>query len=262
MTILNESFRKRIGFPLRETLTFDKLKLVLKKTAQTIPFENTCIMSQMTAPITKESLTKKIIDQKEGGLCYELNAILYFFLMENEFHVSMIRGIIFDPRQETWSSTGKTHAAILLNHKGTKYLVDTGFGGNLPLVPIPLTGEVMKTPTGEFKAVKKETEYGDYQLKMKLKYKHTEFQTGYAFNSQETFTEMIPLTEIQEIILKNPESPFNKQYLITLLTPGGIDILTPAAFIRRQDGKETKEEINEAQFKYLAKLHFQLSNLQ
>jgi arylamine N-acetyltransferase len=43
----------------------------------------------------------------------------------------------------SWSSwvDRRTHVASLLQYDGQMYLVDTGFGGNLPLKPVPLNGE-------------------------------------------------------------------------------------------------------------------------
>lgn len=43
---INTLFRKRIGFPLEENISFNRLEAVLEKTAKTIPFENMCIITK------------------------------------------------------------------------------------------------------------------------------------------------------------------------------------------------------------------------
>lgn len=50
---------------------------------------------------------------------------------------------------------GRTHVTILLKHEGQIYLIDTGFGGNLPLKPVPLNGETVISQNGEFRIKKK-----------------------------------------------------------------------------------------------------------
>src|SRR5690554_3817552 len=94
-----------------------------------LPFENLRVINNRAEKITKKNLVEKILFQEEGGLCYELNPILYFFLQENAFQVSLVRGVVYSERNKDWSATGKTHVAILLNHEGKVYLVDGGFGG-------------------------------------------------------------------------------------------------------------------------------------
>ncbi|OOP68592.1 arylamine N-acetyltransferase, partial [Heyndrickxia oleronia] len=81
MSNLNLLFRERIGFPINKNITFEDLDIILEKTAKTIPFENLCIMSKNTSELTKNNLINKILHKKQGGLCYDLNAILYLFLL-------------------------------------------------------------------------------------------------------------------------------------------------------------------------------------
>ena len=59
MNALNLLFRKRIGIAENEVITFESLEQVLEKTAQTIPFENLCVIENRTCEIpTKENLMR------------------------------------------------------------------------------------------------------------------------------------------------------------------------------------------------------------
>src|SRR5690554_209598 len=89
---LNALFRRRIGYSLEDVITFENLDIVLEKTAKSIPFENLCILRGEPTEMTREGLLEKIIVRNEGGLCYELNAILYFFLIDNGFKCKIVRG--------------------------------------------------------------------------------------------------------------------------------------------------------------------------
>ncbi|WP_338473327.1 arylamine N-acetyltransferase (plasmid) [Niallia sp. XMNu-256] len=256
MNELNALFRKRIGIPENESIPFEALDNVLEKTAKSIPFENLCIIENKTNDITKENLINKILVKKEGGLCYELNSIFYFFLIENGFNSVLARGVIYENAIQEFLILGRTHVTILITHQKQTYLIDTGFGGNLPLKPVPLTGETITSNNGDFRIRKLESEHGDYVLEMKLKHKDTDWKIGYAFDSKKPIIDVSEFNDIQTIIAEHQESPFNKKPLITRLTTRGSLTLTNNSFTQWIDGIVTKEKIDNARFKELLKQHF------
>jgi N-hydroxyarylamine O-acetyltransferase len=258
MNDLNTLFRKRIGIPEHETITFEMLDHILEKTAIAIPFENICIITKNANDFTQENLINKILIRNEGGLCYDLNGILYLFLMKNGFNVCLVRGVIFNSATNGWSPTGRTHVSILLSHNGHTYLVDTGFGGNLPLKPVPLSGEIVSSMNGEFKVEKGVTEYGDYIFKMKLKHRDTDWRIGYTFESRKPVKNFQEIEEIQEIIREHQQSPFNKSPLITRLTGKGSITLTDTSLTQWIDGEMKKEQIPIDHFNKLSEKLFRI----
>lgn len=254
----NEWFRKRLDISLKDDLSFDRLEKILEKTASAFPFENLCIIQNEVRPVTKENLMDKILLKKEGGLCYELNPLLYFFLQDNGFHVHLIRADVFNPATQTFSNLGDTHIAILLRHGEEMYLVDTGFGGNLPLKPVPLNGQVVSSRNGEFQIQPMDGEEGRYVLKMKVRDRDEALRIGYSFHPSSRLEDLSQLSEIQDIIYKHENSFFNKAPLITRLTKDGHMTLTNNSFTEWKDGKCHKEEIDVNRFKELAATHFGL----
>lgn len=261
MSELNALFRKRIGIPENETITFEALDNVLEKTAKKIPFENFCIIENKINDINKENLINKILINKEGGLCYELNSTFYFFLIENGFNAVLARGVVYENATQEYLTLGRTHVTILITYEEQKYLIDTGFGGNLPLKPVPLTGETVTTTNGEFRIKKVNSEHGDYVLEMKLKHKDKAWRIGYAFDSKKPIKDVSEFNEIQTIIAEHQESPFNKNPLITRLTTGGNITLTNTSFTQWIDGIATKENIDNVKFKQLLKQHFGMKKM-
>ncbi|MCI2256369.1 arylamine N-acetyltransferase [Domibacillus sp. PGB-M46] len=255
---LNIAFRKRIGFFEHEPITFANLEMVLSRTAQALPFENLSILSGKTKEISEKNLIRKIILHNEGGLCYELNGLLYLFLIENGFKAVLVRGVVYSEPDQDWSRTGQTHAAVLLFHQGEKYLLDTGFGGNLPLVPVPLTGEAVSSPNGTFRIKREKTPYGDYLLEMKIKHKHTYWKKGYTFDSKLEITNVSELNPMQETIVQHPDSAFNKKPLVTRLTEQGNITLTSTSLTEWIDGKENKQKISKETFGQSLKKYFNL----
>ncbi|MBM7651971.1 arylamine N-acetyltransferase family protein [Neobacillus cucumis] len=256
MDKLSKLFLHRIGVPTTENVTFENLSSILEKTAREIPFENLCVIKNRTTDITKENLVNKILNRNEGGLCYELNTIFYLFLVENGFNANLFQGVTSDPINQQWSKTGRTHVVIIITYNAQQYLVDTGFGGNLPLKPVPLNGDTVKSSNGEFRVEKTNHEYGDYVLYMKLKHKHDDWKLGYAFDTTKVVKNLSELNEVQKIILEHPASRFNKKPLVTRLTERGNIILTDTSFTEWIDGKVQTKEIDKTMFNELIKGNF------
>ena len=257
---LDTLFRERIGFSHRNTLTFDDLPALLTATSLALPFENLAVIERRGLPITHENLVEKSLFRNEGGLCYELNPLLYFFLLENGFDVSMRRGIVFSPETKTFAGTGPTHVTILLRHAGLAYLVDTGFGGYLPLRPVPLNGDTVISSNGEFRirpAINENAMHGDLVFELKQRYKDDDWRVGYVFNSPHPIS-TVECEEIRKVIAEHPASIFNQRPLVTRLTERGSVTLTDTSLTLMENGSVTKELAEPERFRDLLALHFGL----
>ncbi|WP_342772644.1 arylamine N-acetyltransferase family protein [Oceanobacillus piezotolerans] len=253
---MDSLFRKRIGITEEETITFERLEEILRKTAQSLPFENLAVIDRRASEITEENLVNKILLNQEGGLCYELNPMLYFFLIENGFHAELVRGRVYDNDKQAFQPLDRTHVTILVSHQQRMYLIDTGFGGNLPLKPVPLTGETVKSANGEFRVKKIKSDHGNYMLEMKLKYRDTEWKIGYVFDSNKPVEDLSELNEIGELIMEQPQSPFNKSPLLSRFTESGRIVLTNSHLTRWVDGSMEKEVINQERFNEIVQKEF------
>jgi len=259
MSELNDLFRRRIGISNREKITFENLDQILEKMARTVPFENLRILNHSTDIISKPYLINKILINQEGGLCYELNSLLYLFLIENGYNAVLTRGIVFNPETRQYSGVGRTHFTILLTHEGKTYVIDTGFGANLPLRPVPTTGEVVFSENGQFRVKKIKNEHGDYALEMIIKHKATDWKIGYVFDSAQTTAEISEGDAIKQMISEHPESAFNKKPLVTKLTDTGSITLTDSSLTQWEHGTVTKINIENKSFPALLKQHFNMS---
>ncbi|MBS8266499.1 arylamine N-acetyltransferase [Mesobacillus boroniphilus] len=249
---IDRLFRQRIGFPFDEKINLNNLDNLLEQIASFIPFENLCTLSGDLDAINEITLVDKILNRSQGGLCYDLNGILYLFLQENGLDVQLIRGSVYVPDFKDYSPTGRTHAAIILSIDGERFLIDTGFGGNLPLRPVPMDGTEISSPNGDFRVKQHDSEFGDYLLEMKLKYKDSDWRVGYAFDSREPVENVSDLYEMKKIITEHPQSPFNKKPLLTRVTANGSMVLTETSFTQWKEDGVKKEEIDSERFKELA----------
>ncbi|WP_276352818.1 arylamine N-acetyltransferase family protein [Cohnella caldifontis] len=259
MDSIRALFHRRIGLPEDWEPSFDRLDEILQRMALRIPFENLRILADRIGPITKRSLADKILSGREGGLCYEINPILYYYLKETGFDASLTNGVVYNEKKQAFLTLGRTHVAILLKHEGETFLVDAGFGGNLPLKPVPLSGRTVSSENGEFRAAKKTTEHGDYVLEMKLKHKDPDWKTGYAFDSRRPEIGPADLDAIQTTIARHEESPFNRTPLVTMRTLTGHMTLTSSSFTVWENGQVSKEEMDAEHFGTVLRRHFGLT---
>lgn len=239
-------FQQRIN--MDSEVTFDTLPMLLQHFAQAIPFENLRIIDKNRSLLSREGLKEKILLHGEGGVCYELNTLLYHFLKECGFVVSLVSACIYDQKANDWSATGNTHVTILLKHNWEKYIVDTGFGANIPLVPLPLSGEIKTTSNGQFRI--RPTDEG-YTLDLKLASRDDDWRTGYGFSEDNKITSRTELEQMQQIIETDPASPFNKSPLLTRMTADGHVVLTPASFTSFSAGVTVKRTIDGKEYEEL-----------
>ncbi len=246
MSDMDALFRTRIGFSgATGSLAFDQLSNVLERFALAIPFENLAIIDSRYAPISKEQLTDKILRRGEGGLCYELNSLLYYWLLDNGWDAVLVSGVVYNHERQQYSPAGRTHVTILVRLEGHTYLIDTGFGSNLPLRPVPLSGEVVSSWNGEFRIAPVESELGNYRLEMRLKHKHADWMIGYVFDTERAIPDNTELNAIQRTIAEHDDSPFNKTRLTSKVTERGTITLTQENFTEWADGIMTKTAVDD-----------------
>ncbi|PTX55014.1 N-hydroxyarylamine O-acetyltransferase [Melghirimyces profundicolus] len=243
------AFFNRIQYNGSTDITFSDLPAIQRHFALTVPFENNAVMAKKTAPISLDGLREKIIDRKEGGLCYELNPLFYSFLKQLGFDVHLVAGTVFVDGQH--NDLIGTHVATLLHHNGRSYIVDVGFGSNLALQPVPLSGEPVTAITGEYRVREVDSPWGDYAYE---KYSDKELTLYYTFSTQPV--DEAYLSRVRDIILTNEKSKFNKSLFFTKLTDDGHITLTEKSFTITRNGHKTQQEVDKEMFHQLGRRHF------
>jgi N-hydroxyarylamine O-acetyltransferase len=252
---------KRIGLPEKGEIDFASLDTVLEYMSRSIPFENLRIMAKKTLTISEESLIDKMLIRNEGGLCYELNTIFYLFLKELGFRVRLTSGVVYDSKKQAFAGTGRTHVTILLDQDSETYLVDAGFGGSIPLTPVPFSGHSVTSNNGEFRVDRTGHELGSHALMLKLRYKDTDWRTGYVFDVNQPEVDFETMNAIQTIIAEHPASAFRQNPLITMRTATGNMTLTGESFTEWEHGQVTKTAVDDAGFRSILKSRFGLNDL-
>ncbi|AKF95795.1 arylamine N-acetyltransferase family protein [Brevibacillus laterosporus] len=256
LTELQKNFFSRLQISPVEDVTFEDLHGILLQMGYVLPYENLDVMDKNIRKISRENVQEKLLLTHCGGLCYELNSLLYYFLIDCGFDVYRVSGTVYDLGSGKWKPDDG-HVIIILNYNNQKYIIDGGFASHLPLYPVPFSGEVISSQTGKYRIRKQNTEKGTYLLEMKkgengesAQFLDSEptntWRTGYAFTLDEIDTNKVNV--IQNIIVEHPESPFNKGYIICKLIEDGHISLTKRSFTETKKGQKRKRTINEEEY--------------
>ncbi|KAF2228256.1 hypothetical protein BDZ85DRAFT_175623, partial [Elsinoe ampelina] len=112
----------------------------------TIPYENICLhySSERYASLDADSLLDRIISKQRGGYCMELNMIFHLLLGRLGFQTYMTGARLGQDCGDGEAFSGWRHSIIVVIIPGSgseppaRYMVDVGFGGDGPVLPIPL----------------------------------------------------------------------------------------------------------------------------
>ncbi|EOO19918.1 MULTISPECIES: arylamine N-acetyltransferase family protein [Bacillus cereus group] len=251
MTDFQKQFFARLNIEEKHKVSFEDLPNIMYAMSQTVPFENLNILENNFTQISKENLKEKILVNNRGGLCYELNPAMYYFLKDSKFDVHLVSGTVYNATNAIWA-VDSGHIATVLQHHNELYLIEVGFGSYLPLSPVPFSGEIVHSVTGDYRIRKETTEKGNYILEMR---KSNEFldqsstddwAVGYAFYLEEV--DETKANAAQKIIVEHEGSPFNKVPLVVKLTHDGHASLTKDSLTVTKNRNKTKETITKEQY--------------
>lgn len=244
--MLTEAFLARIRLSGTK-IDMKHLPLLLRHVAAYIPFENLDIIEGVSEVLSPEGTAKKILQQHRGGLCYEINPLLATVLAENGLHVQWISAVIYDALHEEFSKTGYTHTLILLEDHGEQYIVDAGFGNNIPLMAVPLDGRTVSSTNGDYRI-----EGND--LYMKRRYRDEQFVRAYRFDTQPIAAPQLRAS--QQIIETSEDSVFNKRPLLTKCTEDGTVTLSGNDLTIMKDGHKTLTTLTDTEKEAAKKQYF------
>ena len=138
-----DAYLERIGFDGQLEATLPCLQNLMLGQLQNIPFEDLDVFHGHKEPsLETKALFDKLIINKRGGYCFELNGLFGRLLQAAGFTVRslMARVVWHYPHL-----TPPSHQANIVTIDGKDYFCDVGFGGPIPYCPLPLILEEVQT---------------------------------------------------------------------------------------------------------------------
>lgn len=233
-------------------LSLNDLAHLQKQHILNVYFENLDILNQQSLSLDKENLYHKLIINERGGVCYELNGSFFYLLEEVGFKPYLMTGTVYTGSGE-WALEN-SHMFLIVPVDGKEYLVDVGFGGNCPRLPVPLSGEEVRDYDGYYRIM-----YDKPQDLFCLQKKtEEEWEIQYRFDTPSpkwNFENIQPICVRTET---SPESNFNKGYFFSRATEEGRITLIGNKLIILDHQEKTKKSLEEHEIAEAARHYFQI----
>ncbi len=245
-----EIYLERIGLAGSDLRADEKsLKTLQNRHLLNIPFENLDIHWGEEITLEPHRFYKKIVEEKRGGFCYELNGNFNELLKTIGFNTKIISARVANG--EGGFGAEFDHLAILVELEGKReYLVDVGFGDFIA-GPLKFEMDIEQTdPNGIYKIRKTDDECFEIVKKLDDSWK-SEYIFKNLSRDLSEFTEMCVHNQI------SPESHFTKGKLCSLMTENGRKTLTYTKFILSEDGNRKETNVtSDAHFYEILKREF------
>jgi N-hydroxyarylamine O-acetyltransferase len=131
-----DGYLTRIRWSGSRAVTFDALAGLLRAHMRAVPFENLDVLLGRGVGIDLDQVYNKLVGAKRGGYCFEHGTLLQAALTHLGYApvAHAARVIMLRPRAEA----PLTHMVLTVMVDGRRFVLDPGFGGHAPLVPVPL----------------------------------------------------------------------------------------------------------------------------
>jgi N-hydroxyarylamine O-acetyltransferase len=136
MSLALEAYLDRIGWAGDRTPNYETLAALVRKHMIAIPFENLDVLLGRPPRLDSESLQRKLVDNRRGGYCFEHVTLFKEALDALGFQTTRhsARVVLFSPREDS----PRAHMFLTVSLPEGRYVVDPGFGGPAPVVPVAL----------------------------------------------------------------------------------------------------------------------------
>lgn len=246
-------FLRRIGMPgARVALNADFLGQVTGHAVTHIPYENLDVLAGKALQLDDEALYEKIVTRGRGGYCFELNGLLTYMLSEMGFTVSerFARFLLGEKDVPM-----RRHRVTVVHMADGDYLCDIGVGIVAPRLPLKIEENTVQEQNGESYRFTRDRVHGWVMWELH----HGEWREYICFNDEKAF----PVDFVQPSFYceKHPDSPFNKEYMLSIKTDEGRKTLDGRCYkeFNGENLVHIEENITDARAEELFKNTFLLS---
>jgi len=242
-----DAYLKRLEITIDVENSLKTLQNLHRAHAFTIAFENFNVHLKRPIPLDKENLFQKLIVEKRGGYCYELNTLFSFLLQEIGFNVTHLIGRPLYGYKNALRP--RTHMVLKVETEGKEFLCDLGFGGRGLIEPIEL---IFNQESIQFDDIFKLVPHTDgYELQSLI---GDDWVPLYSFDLHKQ--QLIDYELANFYNMHSPDSRFTQQLICAKPTSKGRILLLDKKFKHYEDGKskivtiQTAKEYDEILHKY------------
>ncbi len=230
-----EAYFERIGYTGPREASLETLAALHTGHLGSIPFENVDVLLGRRIRLDLAGLQAKIVGGRRGGYCFELNTLFAAVLRNLGFRVTALEARVRPPGAT--QTLPRTHMTLRVDFPDRAVLADVGFGGDGPLQPVDLHGEISEQGGSAYRVV----EEGVVRV---LQIRGIDgWRDLYAFALDEALP--IDFQVANHYTSTWPESPFVKTLTAQLSLPEERRILRGSTLALRRGGTETAHDIED-----------------
>ncbi len=246
-----DAYLARMNYQGPVTPSLEALRSLHRSHVMTVPFENLDIHLGRSISLDSADLFRKIVVERRGGYCFELNGLFALLLEDVGFAVTRLAARVSSGAEGV---RPRSHQLLKVNLCESAWIVDVGFGGHGLLEPLRLAiGEEAQQGRERFRFVAGER--GEYLLQGE---REGAWINLYSFGLE-------PCLPVDYLFANyyhshSPDSLFMQQRICTMPTPEGRKTLTDDLFkVRGSNGTQELHVASEGERQELLQQHFGLS---
>lgn len=207
------AYLARIGFSGRLDGSSAALAQLQERHLHAVPYENFDILQGIPLSLEVDDLYRKIVDQRRGGYCFELNALFRWLLEEVGYPVTSLMARFW--RDEPNPPPKRRHHVLRVEAEGRSYLCDVGVGGIVPRRPVEMLPHAAQTQGSEVYKLEQEPFFGW----MLYEFVQGSWRQLYSFSDEPQLAKDFITTNYW--CERSPESLFTKGAMAALRTREG-----------------------------------------
>ena len=242
------AYLDRIGWRGRLEPSLDVVTGLMRAHMRAIPFENIDVLLGRGIRVDLDSVSAKLVTARRGGYCFEHATLFAAALAQAGFApvAHSARVVMVTPR----AAAPRTHMFLSVTIDGTTYVLDPGFGGHGPLVPLPLIEQrEIREGSDIHRLVRRD---GEWVL-----------ETSIGGIMTPLWTSTLEADSPMDFLMANhftstwPESPFVNRLMLRALTPDGrVSVMNRDVTVLRGAASEKRELADRAALRMLLLEHF------
>jgi N-hydroxyarylamine O-acetyltransferase len=238
------SYLMRIGFAGRADASVETIDSLIEQHQRTVPFENIDIV-RLHRPIVldRERLVEKIVDERRGGFCYELNGAFSWLLEQLGAQVTFGYALWQLP-DGGWTEPFE-HIVLAATLPGERepLLVDVGFGVDAPVIAIPLRDGAEKMVDHLAVRGYRATKLGGEPNRWRIERLKPDGDWAPVYEVYLTPRALLEFNDRCQFLQTSPESHFTQRLICSRATSDGRVTIGGGTFIRTVDGERSEREV-------------------
>jgi len=247
-------YLKRLKYSKPARADLETLRGLQLAHLQNIPFENLDIGLGRKIELNESALWDKVITQKRGGFCYELNGLFARLLQQIGFEVTYLNARDYHEGIDTFG-IDFDHLALMVTmpNKSTRWLTDVGFGDTFTQ---PLNIDDSPEQVQGLRGYLVEPFRNGYQIWQRNYDGSRERQYFFDLSSHHFPDEYLETCQYHQT---SPKSIFTQNRIISRLTEDGRVSLDNDKLIITSNGKRSTQEVKEDERTSLLKKYFDVA---